>query len=135
MNFPSNGSGRPYVRIDGRTGDFALSCPDGDPEVVEMKNRLVDIDIAGADQGCCACPRTAPNGCRSWLAMPGPRRRGRAQANGHDHAADGNQDAALAIWDASVPVMGTVAETYLAARGVARWVVAPWLQVIPTGSR
>ena len=50
LNFPSN-AGRPYCRLDGRTGAFALSVPDGDPEIVEMKGKLLDLDIAGAEQG------------------------------------------------------------------------------------
>ena len=52
MHFPTNGTGRPFVRIDGRSGGFALSAPDGgDLEIVEMKNRLLDLDLAGASQG------------------------------------------------------------------------------------
>ncbi len=52
MKFPTNGTGRPFVRIDGRSGGFALSVPDGgDLEIVEMKNRLLDLDIANAEQG------------------------------------------------------------------------------------
>ena len=52
MHFPINGTGRPFVRIDGRSGGFALSVPDGgDLEIVEMKSRLLDLDLAGASQG------------------------------------------------------------------------------------
>jgi hypothetical protein len=51
MHFPNSGSGRPYVRIDGRSGSFALSVPDGDPEIAEMHGKLLDLDIAGAEQG------------------------------------------------------------------------------------
>ena len=50
LNFPSNAV-RPYCRLDGRTGAFALSVPDGDPEIVEMKGKPLDLDIAGAEQG------------------------------------------------------------------------------------
>ena len=50
LKFPSN-AGRPYCRLDGRTGAFALSVPDGDPEIVEMKGKILDLDIAGAEQG------------------------------------------------------------------------------------
>ncbi len=50
LNFPSNAV-RPYCRLDGRTGAFALSVPDGDPEIVEMKGKLLDLDIAGVEQG------------------------------------------------------------------------------------
>ncbi len=51
MHFPNSGSGRPYVRIDGRSGGFALSVPDGDPEIVEMHGKLLDLDLAGVSQG------------------------------------------------------------------------------------
>ncbi len=51
MHFPNSGSGRPYVRIDGRSGAFALSVPDGDPEIVEMHGKLLDLDLAGVSQG------------------------------------------------------------------------------------
>ncbi len=51
MYFPNSGSGRPYVRIDGRSGAFALSVPDGDPEIVEMHGKLLDLDLAGVSQG------------------------------------------------------------------------------------
>ena len=51
MQFPNTGSGRPYCRIDGRSGAFALSVQDGDPEIVEMHGKLLDLDIAGAEQG------------------------------------------------------------------------------------
>jgi hypothetical protein len=51
MKFPNSGSGKPYCRIDGRTGSFALSVQDGDPEIMEMKGRLLDLDLAGAGQG------------------------------------------------------------------------------------
>ena len=52
MIFPTNGAGRPFVRIDGRSGGFALSVPDGgDLEIVEMKSRLLDLDLVGASQG------------------------------------------------------------------------------------
>ena len=65
MIFPTTGSGRPYVRIDGRSGSFALSVPDGDPEIVEMKNRLLDLDIAGAEQGWL---RLSTDGA-DWVAL------------------------------------------------------------------
>jgi hypothetical protein len=51
MYFPSSGSGKPYCRIDGRSGTFALSTADGDPEVVEMRGQLLDIDLRQARQG------------------------------------------------------------------------------------
>ena len=52
MHFPTNGTGRPFVRIDGRSGGFALSVPDGgDLEIVEMRDKLLDLDLAHAEQG------------------------------------------------------------------------------------
>ncbi len=66
MHFPNTGSGRPFVRIDGRSGGFALSVPDGgDLEIVEMKNRLLDLDIAGAEQGWL---RLSTDGA-DWVAL------------------------------------------------------------------
>lgn len=50
MKFP-NTTGKPYVKIDGRTGAFSLSCPDGDPEIFDMSGRLLDLDLNGAVQG------------------------------------------------------------------------------------
>jgi len=57
--------------------------------------------------------------------LPGVRADGRFYLNGAKPApdakrADGNGDAARAIWAASVPIGGTLAETYLTARGIAR---------------
>jgi hypothetical protein len=51
MIFPTSGGGRPYVRIDGRTGAWALSVHDGEPKIVAMKGSLVDLDLVGAEQG------------------------------------------------------------------------------------
>jgi len=51
MHFPNSGSGRPYVRIDGRSGAFSVSVPDGDPEIVEMHGKKLDLDLANAEQG------------------------------------------------------------------------------------
>jgi len=52
MHFPNSGSGRPFVRIDGRSGAFALSVPEGgDPEIVEMHGKLLDLDLTGVSQG------------------------------------------------------------------------------------
>ena len=52
MFFPNSGGGRPFVRIDGRSGGFGLSMPDGgDLEIVEMRGKLLDLDITGAGQG------------------------------------------------------------------------------------
>ena len=51
MIFPNTGGGRPFVRIDGRSGGFSLSTLDGDPEIFEMTGRLLDLDLASAAQG------------------------------------------------------------------------------------
>ncbi len=65
MFFPNSGSGRPFVRIDGRSGAFALSVPDGDPEIVEMHGKLLDLDLAGVSQGW-LCFST---GGADWVAL------------------------------------------------------------------
>jgi hypothetical protein len=65
MHFPNSGSGRPFVRIDGRSGGFALSCLDGDPEIIEMRGKLLDLDIAGAEQGWL---HLSTNGA-DWVAL------------------------------------------------------------------
>ncbi len=76
LNFPSNAV-PPYCRLDGRTGAFALSVPDGDPEIVEMKGKLLDLDIAGAEQGWLRLDANGadwqPLGERDgWAGMPRP---------------------------------------------------------------
>ncbi len=66
MQFPSSGTGRPFVRIDGRSGSFALSVPDGgDLEIVEMRDKLLDLDLAGAEQGWL---RLSTDGA-DWVAL------------------------------------------------------------------
>ena len=66
MFFPTTGSGKPYCRIDGRSGTFSLSVPDGgDPEIVEMKGRLLDLDLANADQGWLKISKDGTD----WLAL------------------------------------------------------------------
>ncbi len=45
---------------------------------------------------------------------------GRAKAR--EPQDNGNKAAARVLWDASVPITDTIAETYLEARGIARWV-------------
>ncbi len=66
MKFPTNGTGRPFVRIDGRSGGFALSCPEGgDPEIVEMHGKVLDLDLANADQGWLKISKDGTD----WLAL------------------------------------------------------------------
>jgi len=78
MYFPNSGSGKPYCRIDGRSGAVALSTPEGgDPEIVEMKGKLVDLDIGGALQGWLKISAGgsdwAPLGTRDdWAGTPRP---------------------------------------------------------------
>ena len=76
LKFPSNAV-RPYCRLDGRTGAFALTVPDGDPEIVEMKGKPLDLDIAGAEQGWLRLDANGadwqPLGERDgWAGMPRP---------------------------------------------------------------
>ena len=66
MYFPNSGSGRPFVRVDGRSGGFALSCPEGgDPEIVEMHGKVVDLDLANAEQGWLKISKDGTD----WLAL------------------------------------------------------------------
>lgn len=52
MHFPNSGTGRPFCRIDGRSGAFLLSSADGgDLETFEMKGKLLDLNLATASQG------------------------------------------------------------------------------------
>lgn len=51
MHFPNSGSGRPYVRLDARTGMFKASTLDGDPVLVNMSGEVLDLDIENAQQG------------------------------------------------------------------------------------
>jgi len=67
MIFPTTGSGRPYVRINGHTGTFALSTPDGEPKAFQMNGKLLDIDLNGASQGWL---RLDSNGA-DWVPLAG----------------------------------------------------------------
>ncbi len=51
MKFPNSGNGRPYVRIDGRTGAFSLSNPEGPPTVFDVTGKLLAFDYESAQQG------------------------------------------------------------------------------------
>ena len=45
---------------------------------------------------------------------------------------NGNKDAARALWDAATSFKGTIAEIYLAARGIVRWVPESRVRFHPT---
>lgn len=51
MKFPNSGDGRPYVRLDGRTGSFALSEPEGAPRAFDMTGKALALDFETAEQG------------------------------------------------------------------------------------
>jgi hypothetical protein len=78
MLFPSGGTGKPFIRIDGRNGSFLLSVPDGgDPEIVEMKGRLLDLDLASAAQGWLKISKDGPDWSPletidDWAGTPRP---------------------------------------------------------------
>ena len=52
MLFPNTSNGRPFARLDGRTGQFKLSTPDGGEMIaVDMIGKMLDLDLRGATQG------------------------------------------------------------------------------------
>ena len=52
MQFPGSGGDKPFCRVDGRSGQFLLSIPEGGaPETVEMRGKILDLDLIGARQG------------------------------------------------------------------------------------
>ncbi len=51
MQFPNSGTGRPYIRLDARTATFKASCVDCDPVEVDLIGKIVDLDLANAEQG------------------------------------------------------------------------------------
>jgi hypothetical protein len=51
LTFPNSGGGKPFIRLDGRTGTFSLSSPDGEaPEVFPMREKFLVADIKRADK-------------------------------------------------------------------------------------
>ena len=50
INFPSTGSGRPYINLDARTGMWKISTPDG-PQITDMTGKTMALDVYGATQG------------------------------------------------------------------------------------
>jgi hypothetical protein len=78
MQFPNSGTGRPFVRINGTTGNFALSVADGgEPENIDMTGRVLDLDLTGAEQGHLSVSKDGsdwlPIGARdAWKATPSP---------------------------------------------------------------
>ncbi len=51
MQFPNSGTGRPYIRLDARTATFKASCVDSDAVEVDLVGKIVDLDLANAEQG------------------------------------------------------------------------------------
>ena len=66
MYFPnSKGDGRPWISLDGQTGDFKISMSDGDPEVIDAKGLKLGIDLHSATQGWLALGV----GMRDWQPL------------------------------------------------------------------
>ncbi len=51
MQFPNSGTGRPYIRLDARTATFKASCVESDAVEVDLIDKIVDLDLANAEQG------------------------------------------------------------------------------------
>jgi len=50
LNFPSSGSGRPYINLDARTGMWKMSTPEG-PQIVDLTGKKMALDVCHATQG------------------------------------------------------------------------------------
>ena len=77
MKFPNTGDGRPYVRIDGRTGAFALSNPEGPPTVFDVTGKLLAFDYETAQQGHLRVDQAGAdwvplNALNEWTNPPAP---------------------------------------------------------------
>jgi hypothetical protein len=51
LNFPQQASGKPWARLDARTGILFVSSADGEKSAVDMKGKTFGLDIANAKQG------------------------------------------------------------------------------------
>jgi hypothetical protein len=51
LNFPQQASGKPWARLDARTGILFVSSADGEKSPVDMKGKYFGLDIANAKQG------------------------------------------------------------------------------------
>ena len=51
LSFPQSSSGRPWARLDARTGLMYISSPEGDKLPVDLKGKALGFDIANAKQG------------------------------------------------------------------------------------
>lgn len=51
IQFPQSSSGRPWARLDARTGLMFISSPEGDKVPVDLKGKAIGFDIANAKQG------------------------------------------------------------------------------------
>ena len=77
MQFPNSGSGRPYVRLDARTGSFKASTPEGSPVLVDMKGKVLDLDLENAKQGWLSVDQQGVNfvplkNRDDWIGTPQP---------------------------------------------------------------
>ena len=50
LSFPNSGGGRPWARLDARTGMLLVSGADG-KEAMNLKGKVLSVDIASAEQG------------------------------------------------------------------------------------
>ena len=51
LSFPQSSSGRPWARLDARTGLMFISSPEGDKLPVDLKGKALGFEIANAKQG------------------------------------------------------------------------------------
>jgi hypothetical protein len=52
LKFPnSNNNSGPWARLDARTGILFISSSDGDKQAVDLKNKVIALDIQNATQG------------------------------------------------------------------------------------
>lgn len=51
LSFPQSSSGRPWARLDARTGLMFISSPEGDKLPVDLKGKALGFDIVNAKQG------------------------------------------------------------------------------------
>jgi hypothetical protein len=51
MKFPSTTVAGPWVRIDGRSGQFIVSTPEGETDYVDPKDKVIGVDLQNARQG------------------------------------------------------------------------------------
>lgn len=76
LNFPaSTNSSGPWARLDSRTGIMFISTSDGDKKALDLKGKVLSLDIAGSTSGWLS---VGPNGvdwqpvAESWGNPPSP---------------------------------------------------------------